>query len=527
MPNEDLSIPEHPSAEAQRELFAQKTAEHGQQMVETGLIGKVQTVMHREDEAQKTADPSLLAYRAPEAVDAAIEAHAQQGTTALETALDPASYTVNHQIGDNLSEHYSVAFNKLRNVLVGTVEVNPLDGEVRIIPAEGFTEAEVELVKGMAQELEQLRANGSLPDLTPDLQWIHAEPATKTQVTTLDETAETADNTEKMQQQREEAAWEHYVHIGSPEYEQANAERIKDSKIKVATVGTGDQSVTMVASIKVDPETGQAVSGHEYRPEAESMRDTETAFANYLAATPPEQRFVIYEGDERVFADRDEAITKAADSGLAQYLAAKEQIGTVSAEPTEAETIEVMERLGVNRQELLALYVARGLATQIENGEADFLSGSINHHAASLGIEGFHGYTEAEKEAIAASGKLDAVKAELNKKVGEILPTLNELYKPVLDGKELLVIAEGGNIVLNPEFTDSIADLSLNKLGWSGEHRINEVAKLSMEMRDRVIFHRILQAYNNGKRPFVVYGGSHIVTLQPALEAYATQRTDT
>lgn len=332
-----------------------------------------------------------------------------------------------------------------------------------------------------------------------------------------------AHNKEGMDRLHEEAAWEHYIHVGTPEYEQANAERIKDGKIKVVTVGSGDQSVTMVASLKVDPETNKAVSGHEYRPEAESMRDTETAFANYLAVTLPEQRFVIYEGDKRVFADRDEAIIKGADSGLIQHLAAQEQVDAVSAEPTEAEMVEAMERLGVNRQEILALYVARGLAVQAESSEADFLAGSINHYAASLGIEGFHGYTDAEKEAIAASDRLDEVKAELNQKAGKILPELNELYRPVLEGRDLLVVAEDGNVVINPEFADDIGDISLNKLGWSGEHRINEVAKLSIEMRDRVIFHCILQAYNNGKRPFVVYGGSHIVTLQPALEAYASQ----
>ncbi len=34
-----------------------------------------------------------------------------------------------------------------------------------------------------------------------------------------------------------------------------------------------------------------------------------------------------------------------------------------------------------------------------------------------------------------------------------------------------------------------------------------------MAMRDRVIFHRIVEAYKSGKSPFVVYGGSHAVTL--------------
>jgi len=337
----------------------------------------------------------------------------------------------------------------------------------------------------------------------------------------VDETEVAEHNVEDMNRQNEEEAWESYTPIGSNDYEQANAERIKDGKIKVEKLGDDEHSITLVASIKVDPETGQAISGHENRPDAESMRDTEQAFADYLAATPAKQRFVVYEGDERVFDDRDEAITKAADSGLVQHLAAKDHIPTVSGEPTEAETTAIMEQLGVNQEELLALYVARGLESQIANGEADFLAGYINFQAARLGMEGFHNYSESEKQEILASGKLDELKTELNQKVSQLLPTLNELYRPNLDNKDLLVVAEDGSIGVNPEFAGSIAEITMDRLNWSGEHRLNEVAKLSMEMRDRVIFHRIQEAYNSGKSPFVVYGGSHIVTLKPALQAYS------
>lgn len=348
----------------------------------------------------------------------------------------------------------------------------------------------------------------------------HIAPQPQEQSGGVDEKEQQGHNIEEMNRQNEEEAWNSYNPIGSSEYEQANAERIKDGKIEVEKLGDDEHFVTLVASIKVDPETGQAISGHENRPDAESMRDTEQAFADYLASTPAEKRFIVYEGDARVFDDRDEAITKAADSGLVQHLAAKEHIPTVSGEPTEAETTSIMERLGVSQEELLALYVARGLESQLASGEADFLAGYVNFQAARLGIEGFHDYSAQEKQEIMSSGKLDEVKAELNEKVGELLPTLNELYRPILDNKDLLVIADDGSIGVNPEFADSIGKVTMDRLNWSGEHRINEVAKLSMEMRDRVIFHRIIDAYNSGKNPLIVYGGSHIVTLKPALKAY-------
>jgi len=366
---------------------------------------------------------------------------------------------------------------------------------------------------------------GVMPDIPRSREMFRGDingAVIQTQLSTgVDETEDAGHNGEDMNRQKEVVAWESYVPIGSNAYKQANAKRIEGGKIEVDELGDKKHSITLVASVKVDPETGQAISGHENRPDAESMRDTAQAFADYLAATPAEQRFVVYEGDKRVFDNRDEAITKAADSGLVQHLAAKEHIPTVSGEPTEAETTAIMERLGVNQKELLALYVARGLESQLTNGEADFLAGYIYSQAARLDMEGFHNYSESEKQEILASGKLDELKAELNQKVSELLPTLNELYRPNLDSKDLLVAAEDGSIGVNPEFADNIAEITMDRLNWSGEHRLNEVAKLSMEMRDRVIFHRVLEAYNSGKNPFVVYGGSHIVTLKPALQAYS------
>ncbi len=341
----------------------------------------------------------------------------------------------------------------------------------------------------------------------------------------LDETQPQEDNVEQMKKQREEEAWKHYTPIGSAEYEQANQERMKGGKIKVEKFGDDEHAITLVASIKVDPKTGQAVSGHESRSDAESMHDTEQAFESYLAATPPEQRLVIYESSERIFNDRDEAIVKAADSGLVQHLAAKEQIPAVSGEPTDEEAVAIMEKLGVSRVELSALRVIRGLDAHLSGEESDFIAGYINYQAASLGVEGFADYSDTERQTMVAEGRLDEVKAELNEKVIALLPTLNNLYRENLDGKDLFVV-ENGSVGVSPEFADmNIYLITMDRLGWEDSNRLTEVAKLNMEMRDRVIFHRILEAYNSGKSPFVVYGGSHIVTLDPVLRACVAEKT--
>lgn len=57
-----------------------------------------------------------------------------------------------------------------------------------------------------------------------------------------------------------------------------------------------------------------------------------------------------------------------------------------------------MERVGVSREELLGLFVAQGLESHFAGSEADFLAGYINHQAASLGVEGFHQFSNAESK---------------------------------------------------------------------------------------------------------------------------------
>ncbi len=321
----------------------------------------------------------------------------------------------------------------------------------------------------------------------------------------------------------EEEAWSSYRHIGSQDYEAANTERIKSRPLYVTRLEGKHGAVTLVASLKTDPETGEPLSGHAYRPEAQSMKDIETAFAGYLEGTPPHQRIVIYEGDQRIFTERDEAIRSAADSGLIQFLANQADVPAVSGELPLKTEAEILSQLGIDHQETLALFVARGLAAHMASDEADFLAGYINFQASTIGIEGFREFSEAEKAEFVANDNVDELKASLNKKVGELLPALNNLYRPALGNKDLLLIADDGNITINPVFAGNIFEVSLDKLGWSGDHRINEVAKIDMELRDRAVFHRVLDAYRRGKQPFVVYGGSHIVTTQPAFEQYLSK----
>lgn len=311
-----------------------------------------------------------------------------------------------------------------------------------------------------------------------------------------------------------EEAWNHYASIGSHEYEIANQERIKDGTIKISRIG----DVTLVANIKLDVD-GNVVSGHDYNPEAQSMKDTEKAWEQYLAETAPEQRVLIYEGDESVYGSRDEAIAQRTDSGLAQFLAHEAGVEGRRGEPTPTEEMQALIEKGVSRDEVLALMVGRGLEGTLSNDDPNALAGSIYHQAAELNRDGFTNYTEKQKEAIIREDRVEELMQEMNKKAASLVPILNESFRSTLDSVDLFILRDG-TVAMNPELVDNPQEKIFNKLHWDGDGRMSQIARLDMEVRDRFIFERIIAAAHDGKKPFVPYGGSHVVTLEPALRAY-------
>jgi hypothetical protein len=77
------------------------------------------------------------------------------------------------QIGHFVLEWlYLIAYKKRHNILVGETEVDRKDGSILIIPSASFTTEDVELVREMTQQLEDLRSEGELPNLSDDLQLI-------------------------------------------------------------------------------------------------------------------------------------------------------------------------------------------------------------------------------------------------------------------------------------------------------------------------------------------------------------------
>lgn len=320
------------------------------------------------------------------------------------------------------------------------------------------------------------------------------------------------------------AAWQHYIPLDSEEYERANWERVKNGKVEVSRYDSKEHSVTLLASINIDPKTGQSISGHEYDPEAQSTKDIEVCFDEYLAQTPLERRLVIFEGDERRSPSKKEAIKTSTESGLVQFLASEQEIPAVSGDPSDLEIAEALEQEGVDRKDLAALYAVRSIAgytRQQPDNYANLEFGPmIYFKAGRVGLERFHIYSEEEKSQIKASGRMDEIAAQMSNEAESLVTLINDKVRGRL-GRDLLLIKDG-RIQLNSE-AESVDDIDAEIAPlWNPvlDGELNEIAKHTSTVRDKFLFEQIITAYEQGKSPFVTFGGSHITCIKPAVEAY-------
>lgn len=308
-------------------------------------------------------------------------------------------------------------------------------------------------------------------------------------------------------------AWESYKGYGE-EYRRENYERAKEGKIAIYAY----PEATLIASVRVD-EAGQPISGHEQNPEAKSHEDLEEAFQEYLASTPPDQRLVIFEGSPEDFPDRTTAIQRRADSGLAQFLAKTTDVPMVTGEPSDEEVAAELEGLGVPRVETALFTMLRALGPQLlaNQGNVD-LSASTYFQCARNGVVGFREYSDAEKAAISRDPqKRDALLAALSHQATEL--AMRE-FNPILEAQGLPVF-----FVSDGRLQYSIDDPTrlINIASPTGKGRMNQIGRSVSEYRDRHIFDVITGAVTDGKKPFVPYGGSHLVALRPALDVYFGQ----
>lgn len=328
--------------------------------------------------------------------------------------------------------------------------------------------------------------------------------------------------------ERLEEAWSTYAGYGEY-YQRVNEQRAASGKVAIEKFGP-DADVTIIASINVDPVTGKAIDGHDYRPEAQSHRDIEAAWQKYLAETPPEERFVIFEGNSESFSDRDTAIEQRTEAGMMMFHADQEGVERTTGEPTDMEVADELEKVGISREETALLFTLRSLATHASREPIGDMKFDFYPHMQSVGFEGFPAYTEEQKEVfkrehgetgpfIDNSREAVEKRAQISHEIFEKVSPYIERWNIVLEsyGLPKLAVSDSQEIL----FEEPVSRGDVAKSGNpAGEGAHSEKMAQTVAIRDRHIFETITQATKSGKKPFVVYGGSHVVSLEPTLKQY-------
>lgn len=325
--------------------------------------------------------------------------------------------------------------------------------------------------------------------------------------------------------ERLEEAWGGYAGYGEY-YKKVNAERVERAKAKVEKFGP----VTIIASINVDPITKKAIDGHDYNPGAENHRDIEAAWQKYLAETPPEERFVIFEGNSESFVDRNTAIEQRTEAGMMMFYADQEGVARTTGEPTDLEVADELEKAGISREETALLFTLRSLATHASSEPIGDMKLQFYPHMQSVGFEGFPAYTEEQKEVfkrehgetgpfIDNSPEAVEIRAQISHEIFEKISPYIKKWNIALEsyGLPKLAVSDSQEIL----FEEPVSRGDVAKSGNpAGEGTHSEKMAQTVAIRDRHIFEIITQATKAGKKPFVVYGGSHVVSLEPVLKSY-------
>lgn len=190
----------------------------------------------------------------------------------------------------------------------------------------------------------------------------------------------------------------------------------------------------------------------------------------------------------------------------------------ISGEPTDADIATALEHHGVSRDETALFMALKVMGPNLikHPDRALDLAGNLYSQLARSGVPGFREYTNEEKIAISAQPQMrDKLLAQMTSQTNEFAKTkLNPLLQQ-LSLPQFEVTEDSKLIWPHGDGAELIAATSPDSKG-----RIGEIARQMSEYRDHHLFNKIADAKQNGKRPFVVYGGSHIVALKPILDHY-------
>ena len=285
---------------------------------------------------------------------------------------------------------------------------------------------------------------------------------------------------------------------------------------------------------------------HTNDPESLMLKIVQATRDDYLRNTPKEQAMFMVEGmynrdglepeglDGTLsgLASESEAVKKFGEKGAMLWKAREQGVEISSPEKPQNEIIAALKEQGFSAEDLSLYLTMRQFTSEIgqphpdstpESAERDF-TGMFMAIEESTGAGWISDATKAEIAAVRKTNDRAAQKAQVPKILSEFTSGLNGAFAklPGMKGKALVPSLEA---LVNrnegvPE-DKKIPISAVNAFHDPNERngRTNEVSAAWNGERDTYIVQQIAEAHARGKKPLVVYGGSHAIAVEPALKA--------
>lgn len=285
---------------------------------------------------------------------------------------------------------------------------------------------------------------------------------------------------------------------------------------------------------------------HTYSPESTMVQGVEEKRDQYLAAIPKEKQLFMIEGMHSGVSaetlpvllehcsDASDAIRTFGEKGALLWTAHTFGIPIASPEAPEEQIVEKLCEQGYAQEEL-ALFLVLRILTNTAGRKERVIQNPLMHFAREF----FHVQELSGVSWISAETKNAVLSAVQERGGKEIEPLLIQLLEEWIIGVNTACARyldiEGGVLVSSIAALQKQSDevpqseriplQDVNELFDPVNHRgrMNVLSASWNGERDKYILEKIIDALAEGKQPLVVYGGSHAVALEPALEEVVQQ----
>ena len=264
-------------------------------------------------------------------------------------------------------------------------------------------------------------------------------------------------------------------------------------------------------------ETGQVnMIGVAHTSDVKSpmMQKITQEVGNYLNRTPKEKAIVMVEGFHGgpipEWTSFDEAVNSSQEAGATAFMAREKGVEVISPEVPMEDVVAKLKEQGVPADRIALFYSLRAMPNLVRQGNLEALP-RIIYRAQALAQAGWIPEFTADEEQ-----RLKSDPEEAKRKGSEILRTaIPKLNGAMREINEQNVFNEETQEVL---FSEADLHELTSPHSEKVETPLNQVARVDNEMRDDYLLDKIHEAVQNGKDPMVVYGGTHTVKINPALQ---------